>query len=84
MSDTPPLPDAGLEEKAKPRFFILISTRIIGALLAMLGILVFADRINFIPQDGRMMLGLIFFFAGLIAALWIPQSLAHKWRSPDQ
>lgn len=72
------------EARAKTRFFILAGLRFSGALLVMFGILVFSDRIDFIPRDGRMMLGLILFFAGMVEALWIPQTLAHKWRSPDR
>jgi hypothetical protein len=68
------------EDLAKQRFFILQAVRISGVLLALLGLLVVAGKIDLLPGWA----GIILVALGMIEMLIVPKLLASRWKSPPQ
>lgn len=73
-----------MSESADPamaRFMLIQVTRLVGALIALLGIAVITRRIA--ALDGMPeLVGYVLLVAGIADFLVVPQVLARKWRSP--
>jgi len=67
------------EDAAKKRFFLISMTRLSGAILVMLGILVVNQNI-----DWPTMVGYVLIVVGLVDMFYLPLVLARRWRSPDE
>jgi hypothetical protein len=72
---TPPAND----DQARARFFIINAVRLTGAMLILLGILIFRDVLD-MPE----VVGWTFIPIGLFELFVMPQILARKWRTPRE
>ncbi len=67
------------EDAAKKRFFVISITRLSGAILVMLGLLVVNGNI-----DWPTMVGYALVAIGLVEMFLLPLMLARRWRSPTE
>ena len=65
---------------ARNRYLIITATRIIGALGAILGVILLA-RAHDWPTKG---LGVAIVLAALYMVATVPAALAHRWRTPPE
>jgi hypothetical protein len=65
------------EDLAKQRFLVMQAARISGVVLALLGIAIVAGKLD-VPSE----IGVFLFLVGLVEALFLPQFLANRWKSP--
>ena len=75
MASRPPEDDAD----ARARFFVIASTRLIGAAIVFAGLVGLAGKL---PIPDIAAYGFIAF--GLFDVFVVPQVLARKWRTPDR
>lgn len=65
---------------ARNRYLLIAATRIVGALGAVLGVLLLA-RAHDWPTKG---LGIAIVLAALYMVATVPAALAHRWRTPPE
>lgn len=70
---------ADAEAQAKAHFFIISSTRLVGAILVMLAILVLIGTLDWPEWVGYILLGI-----GLVDSFVIPQILVRRWSSRER
>lgn len=70
---------ADAEAQAKVHFFIISSTRLVGAILVMLAILVLIGTLDWPEWVGYILLGI-----GLVDSFVIPQILVRRWSSRER
>ncbi|MGB7373777.1 hypothetical protein [Pontixanthobacter sp.] len=73
MSDQP-IGGQQAEAAARMRFFIISGTRLIGAVLVMLAIMVLIGTLDWPDYAGYILLGI-----GLVDSFVIPQILIRRW-----
>ena len=62
---------------ARNRWMIITASRFVGAIIAMMGILIVEGSIGAPPAVGYVLIAI-----GLIDVFFLPTYLARKWRSP--
>ena len=67
------------DDRARTRFFIIQSHRLLGLLLVLLGILVVYGRID-LPEEA----GYVLIAIGIVDALVLPGIFARRWRTPPR
>lgn len=67
------------EATAKTRFFIISGTRLIGAVLVMLAIMVLIGTLDWPHYVGYILLGI-----GLVDSFVIPQVLSRRWSTRER
>ena len=77
MARRPPEHDSAGRDPAKARFYFIAFHRLFGAVLAMLGLLVIEDRIDWPTKLGYGLLVI-----GLFDVFVAPILLARLWRTP--
>lgn len=77
MASRPPEHEPASRDPAKARFYFIAFHRVLGALLAMLGLLVIEHRI-----DWPVKLGYGLLVIGLFDVFIAPILLARLWRTP--
>ncbi|MGB3738533.1 MAG: hypothetical protein WA948_04185 [Pontixanthobacter sp.] len=65
------------DDPARRRYFIIAFTRLIGAVLLIIGVATVRGMTGGSPE-----LGYVLMVVGAIAVLVVPQWLVRKWRSP--
>jgi hypothetical protein len=68
------------EEEARNRWMVISASRLAGAAMALVGLLILSEVI---PVD-PMWVGYVILGAGLVDFFLVPVLLARKWRSPDE
>jgi hypothetical protein len=74
--ERPPADDA----TARNRFLFLSLARIGGALVAVVGIVVWQG--DWLREGGSAVVGIPLFLAGLLVSFVLSKQLARKWRTP--
>ena len=68
---------------ARNRWMVIQATRTLGFALAILGILMTQDAVNFAGELNRQV-GFLFIALGLIDGFLMPTFLARRWSSPKE
>lgn len=70
-------------DPARQRFAALSLMRLVAAALIAMGIVIAYGRIDAVPADVAMPLGLALIAAGLIDIIIVIPMLTRRWRSPE-